>query len=256
MTRACRMPILVLLSFSVVHCLIGQQPATPNSLLAGALAGLGGTNIQGVTLTGNSESTAGATDDTGPFTANCTTSGSSQLSLQLSNGSRTETRQVTNGITSGSWLDSQGVQHSMVSHNLYVPASWFCPAVALSQVVSASNLNIQFIGDEEKNGATLAHFTITSIPSGTGPQIALLTHLSQLDIFLDPQTLRPVVFDFNVHPDKDAGTDIPIEIRFSNYTEVNGVWFPFTIQRYLNSSLALTLEVQSATASLRTAIVQ
>ena len=256
MPRTWKVSILVILSIASAPCLIGQQPATPNSLLVGALSVLGGTNVQGVSLSGTSESIAGSTDDTGSFTGNCTTGGSSQLNLQLSGSSRTETRQITNGIPGGSWIDGTGNKHAIVPHNLYSPSAWFCPLAALSQIVSAGNANIQFIGNEEKNGATLAHFTVTSIPPGTGPSIALLTHLSQIDIFLDPQTSRPAVLDFNVHPDNDAGTDLPVEIRFTNYTAVNGVWIPFTIQRYLNSSLALTLQVQSATTSLGTSTAQ
>jgi len=134
----------------------------------------------------------------------------------------------------------------MAQHNLFTTGSWFCPVIALSQVVSASKLDIQFIGNEEKNGAALAHFTVQSFPLGTGPQFALLTHLSQVDIYLDPQSLRPTVLDFNIHPDNDAGTDIPVEITFSNYTQVNGVWFPFTVERYVNSTLTLSLQVLSA----------
>jgi hypothetical protein len=225
---------------------MGQQPTTPRSLLAGAQAVMGGKNVQALTLTGNAEFIAGSTDDTGSFTGNCKISGSSQLSLQLSNGSRTEIRQTTNGTSSGTWADHSGVQHAIVPHNLYAPSAWFCPVVELSQIVSAGNLNIQFVGNEVKDGATLAHFTVTSVPPGTGPEFALFTHLSQVDIFLDPQTFRPAAFDFNVHPDTNALIDIPVEIRFSDYKQVNGVWTPFTVERYVNSTLALKLQVESA----------
>jgi hypothetical protein len=226
---------------------IGQQPATPASILAGVVTGMGGANAQTVTLNGTSELFAGSNNDTGSFTANCSISGSSQLAVQLSSYSFTETILNTNGIPSGSWVDSSGVQHPMAQHNLYTPASWFCPVVALAQVLSTKNLTVQFIGNEEKNGATLAHYTTIVTALGTGGPTALLTHLSQLDIFLNPQTLMPVVFDFNIHPDNNAGTDIPIEITFTNYTQVNGVWIPFTVERYVNSTLSLQLQVASAT---------
>jgi hypothetical protein len=252
MPRAYKLLILASLPFASTQCLISQQPATPISVLQGALAALGGTNIQGVTMSGSPDSIVGSTEDTGSFTGSCAAGGSSQVALQLSGGSRTETRQMANGIPSGTWTGSDGVQHKIVPHNLYSPASWFCPVIILQDIVSASYLNIQFIGDEEKNDATLAHFVITAIPPGTGPSIALLTHLSQVDLYLDPQTSRPIVVDFPVHPDKDARTDIAIEMRFSNYTQANGVWLPFTIQRYMNNSLALTLQIQSATPSFAT----
>ena len=246
MPRALRLSILASLFFAAANCLIAQQPATPTSVLSGALTVMGGANVQAISLTGTAESSTGSSSDTGSFTGSCNTAGSSQLSLQLSGGSLTENRQTTNGAPNGSWVDSAGTQHAMVQHNLYTSSSWFCPVIALTQLVSSSAPNIQFIGEEQKNGAALDHFTTTTAQANTGAPYTLATHLSQVDIYLNPQTQMPVVFDFTIHPDSDAGTDIPIEIQFSNYTQANGVWIPFTVQKYINSTLVLTLQVQSA----------
>jgi hypothetical protein len=56
--------------------------------------------------------------------------------------------------------------------------------------------------------------------------------------------------DFNVHPDDNAAVNIPVEIRFSNYVESGGVWQPAKIEKYLNSTLILTLQANSSTPSL------
>ncbi len=239
-------PILIG-AMSVWSSAKAQQPTTPVSELTGALIGMGGASIQTVTLSGNAETIAGSSNDSGTFTGNCAINGSSQLSVQLSSSSRTENRLVTNNFPSGNWTDSSGVQHAMVLHNLYTPASWFCPVVELYQIASSSSVNVEFIGNEPKNGMTLAHFTVTSIPSVNSPLPALTTHLAQVDLYLNPQTMLPMVLDFNIHPDNNALTDIPTEITFSNYSQVSGVWIPFSIERYVNSTLTLSLQVQSAT---------
>ena len=244
--------VLMLIGTITISTLAIAQtpPPTPISYLQSSVAAMvGQSTIQNVTLSGTAQSTAGSSNETGSFTANGNTNGSSHLSLQLTNDSHTDNIQTTNGIPSGNWVDSNSVQHSMAQHNLLTPASWFCPVVALSQIVSATNLNVQFIGVEQKNGTSLAHFTITAMSQGTGPQLALATHLSQVDIYLNPQTLMPVVFDFTAHPDTDAGTDIPIEVTFSNYTQVNGLWIPFTVERYVNTTLSLELQIQSVSAA-------
>jgi len=246
MPRTRSLSIFGLIAFALTSYLIGQQPATPNSILTTAATGMGGTNLQAISLTGTAESSTGSNDDTGSFTGSCNTAGSSQLSLQLSGGTLTENRQTTNGSPSGNWVDSNGTQHAMVQHNLYSSSSWFCPVIALSQLVTSTNLNIQFIGEVQKDGATLQHFTSTAVQAGTGAPYTLAAHLSQVDIYLNPQTQMPVLFDFTIHPDNDAGTDIPVEIQFGNYTKVEGVWIPYTIQKYVNSTLVLTLQVQSA----------
>jgi hypothetical protein len=104
---------------------------------------------------------------------------------------------------------------------------------------------------EVKNGSNALHFSV-STPNGGGSsqpqQSQLMTHLSQIDIFLDPQTFMPVAFDFNIHPDNNANLDIPVEVQFSNYAQSGGVWVPNTVQEFINSSLALTLQVQSASS--------
>lgn len=234
-------------AFTWVSAFAAQTSQTPSSLLASAAAAMGGVNVQEINLSGSAESIAGATDETGTFTASCATSGTSQLALQLGNDARTESRQTVNGVPTGIWTDGQGVQHAMAYQNVLSPPSWFCPVIAVAQIGSASNLNIQDAGPVTKNGANAEHFVVTSpIPGSSAPAV-LVTHLSQVDVYLDPQTSRPLAFDFTAHPDNNSSVDIAVEIQFSNYTQVNGVWLPFTVQRFVNSSLVLTLQIQSAT---------
>ncbi len=51
---------------------------------------------------------------------------------------------------------------------------------------------------------------------------------------------------FNTHPDNDAGRDIPVEIRFSDYRVVNRVQTPFRVQKYVNNSLVLDFQFEAA----------
>jgi hypothetical protein len=230
-------------------CLMAQQPPTPQSLLTSVVAGMGALNVQATTLSGTAEFVAGATDDTGSFTASCAINGSGQLQLRLGSGSRTESRQTVNGTPTGTWTDSKGQQRAMAVHNLFTTESWFCPQIALSSIIQNNGLSIQFVGDELKNGASVVHFTVSSPAADATPQSAFLSRLTTTEVYLDSHTLRPTAFDFNVHPDLDAKIDIPVEIRFSNYASANGVWIPYKIEKYVNSSLTLTLQVQTAAPS-------
>ncbi len=224
----------------------GQDVAvTPRSTLTSAVALLGAAGLRSVTLSGNAKSVAGSTEDTGPFTAHCSIDGASNLSLQFAAHPRSENRQESESIPSGYWVDEFGHHHPMASHNLYTPESWFCPAVVLLRVLQTNNVDIEVVGEESKNGRTVAHFTMEALPVGTGPAEKLRVHLSHLDIYIDPSTSRPESLEFNIHPDNDASTDIPVEIRFSGYAQSDGVWFPSEIQQYINNSLALDLTVQT-----------
>lgn len=226
----------------------GQNAApTPKNLLTGMLAGLDSANIQDVTLTGNSEFIAGKTDETGTFTAQAAVNGFHRLKLNLPAASRMDTRTVQNGKTQGTWHDAQGVEHAVAEHNLLVDHSWFFPSIALARLLQSSHSAFSFVGTETKDGISVEHYTMTDRvrPDGSLPN-PKLAHLQQIDLYLDSQTQRPAILAFNLHPDSNALVDVPVEVHYSAYSQIEGVWVPTRVQRYINSALNLELTVQSA----------
>jgi hypothetical protein len=210
---------------------------------------MGANGIQATTLSGNFEFVPGSANESGSFTAQCAVNGSSQLQFQGFSGPPTETRQTSNGIPSGNWIDNQGVTHPMAGHNVLTPASWFCPHIVLASFLQSQNLNIQLIGLETKNGGSVVHLSVAAIVPDNSPSSVLTAHLSQTDVYLDSATFRPVAVDFNIHPDNSATTDMPVEIQFSNYTNASGVWIPYQVVKVVNSVVALQLQVESASTS-------
>ena len=77
-------------------------------------------------------------------------------------------------------------------------------------------------------------------------QPPIASHLSKIDFFLDPTTSLPVAIAFDIHPDGDAGLDIPVRVEFSDYRSVSGTQIPFHIQRFINNRLALDLQFENA----------
>jgi len=51
---------------------------------------------------------------------------------------------------------------------------------------------------------------------------------------------------FNFHPDDDAGTNIMLEIDFSNYQNINGIQVPIYIQKLISGGLAMDISISSA----------
>lgn len=72
-----------------------------------------------------------------------------------------------------------------------------------------------------------------------------MQRLSRMDIWLDPSSLLPTAVAFNTHPDNNAFIDISNEIRFSDYQAFSGVAVPLHIQKFLNNSLALDLQLSN-----------
>ena len=209
-----------------------------------AIAALSGTaNVSDVTLTGSAEWIAGSDDETGTVTYK-TSIGADHLALSLSNGQRNEIRSAT-GPT-GSWSGSDGVSHPIAYHNLLTDPGWF-PLFLLVGLNTSSSTVLTFVGTEMHNGVSALHLSaFQQLDSAFGGDVAIQKHLTQVHIFLDPLSLLPIAYVFNIHPDKNALLDIPVEVRYSNYQVIGGAQIPLHIQKYINNVLNLDLNLQNA----------
>ncbi len=241
-----------------------QQQSAPDaqavSLAQRALGVLtGGRPISDVTLTGSARRIAGSDDETGPAVLKALATGESRMDLNLPSGQRSEVRANSGNGPVGSWSGPDSAQHPISNHNLMADSAWFFPAFAAGKSLG-QGYTASLVGQETRAGQSVIHVTtrrgvvIPSEPAAAGDEgslpgdtATLMQHLSQVDFFLDPSTLLPVALAFNTHPDNDAGLDIPVEIRFSDYRVVNGAQVPFHVQKFLNNGLVLDLQFQTVT---------
>ena len=244
------------LLMSFPHSLAAQQAtsspraSSPQaiSLLTQSVAALTGTaTVSDVTLSGAARRIAGADDESGSVTVKALARAGIRIDLSLPSGSRSELRDTSTAEPVGSWSGADGVQHAISNHNLITDPGWF-PPFALSNLLSAPNAIITYVGPETHDGQAVIHITASQqFPALSGNIALLMQHLTQTEIFLDPSTNLPVAFAFNTHPDNDAGVDIPVEILFSDYRSMNGAQISFHVEKFLNNSLLLDLQFQSVT---------
>ncbi|HYL85216.1 MAG TPA: hypothetical protein VE263_13350 [Candidatus Angelobacter sp.] len=230
-----------------------QQTATSNpqsspqaiALLQQSLAALtGGQSITDVTLSGTARRIAGSDDESGSAILKASASLGNRIDLSLPSGPRSEVRNVSTSEQIGSWSGTDGVAHPISQHNLVTDAGWFS-AFALVTFVSPPNV-VTYVGPETRNGSSVIHLgAFQQFPGIKATVAAQLQRLSQTQIFLDSSTLLPVAITFTTHPDNNSSLDIPVEIDFSDYRNINGAQVPFHIQRYLNGSLSLDLQFQN-----------
>jgi hypothetical protein len=274
----------VSLATSAQQATSAPAPATTSNpqavaLFQRALAVLtGGVTVSDVTLTGTAQRIAGSDNETGTATLTAMTAGYSKASLSFPSGLRNEIRNpagiplpggLPQGLPAsaeqapqpvGAWSDPDGALHPIVSHNLMTDATWFFPALTLANVAS-QNYVVSYIGPETLNGQSVVHLSVSrpvAVPSGSsvappGPPgvsfASFMQHLSQMDIYLDSTTLVPVALAFNEHPDGNALVDIPTQIQFSNYQNRSGIQVPLHVQKSLNNSLVLDLQLTNATVN-------
>jgi hypothetical protein len=193
---------------------------------------------------GTAHRIAGSDDETGSATLKAIP-GASRIDLNLSSGLRTEVQNVTGASPAGTWSGLDGVSHPIVFHNLLTSPAWFFPAFPITQGISPGIAT--YVGHEMRGGQAVEHLTISQTFAVQLPANApRFGHFSQMDFFLDATTFLPTATTFNIHPDDDAGLDIPIEVRFSDYRPVNGVQIPFHVQKFLNNGLILDLQFTNA----------
>ncbi len=212
-----------------------------------ALATLSGsTAITDVTLEGNATRTAGSDTESGNITLKALGNGSSRFDLSLAGGMFSEIRNNSTGVPQGWWITPDGVTRAMVAQNTFTDAAWFFPALSVLSELSNPQLSVTYVGQEIRNGASVEHLRFSLQDQASDASASdLLTKLSTTDLYLDAASALPVAIAFDVHPDNDALSNIPVEIDFSNYQAVNGIVVPLHIQKLLNGTLFLDVTIQT-----------
>lgn len=167
----------------------------------------------------------------------------SRIDLNLSAGTRSDVRNVSNGVPAGTWEKDGGNWLPYAEHNCWTDAAWFFPA--LSSLIETNNANFifKYIAQEQYNGLPVQHIQIfqTRLLGNVN-----LQPLSTMDVYLDSASFLPLDVKSFTHPDNDMNTNIPIEIRFANYQAVSGIQVPFHLQELLNGGVVLDITVSSA----------
>ncbi|MGO9865347.1 MAG: hypothetical protein ACLPLR_17200 [Terriglobales bacterium] len=203
-----------------------------------------GTAISDVTLNGTATLTLGSEGQGGTATLRAKGTGEGRVDLNLSDGeTRSDARNVANGTAAGAWMKNNAAPVAYAAHNCWTDAPWFFPALSSLAQTANPTFVFKYIGQEQHEGVNTQHIRVFQAPPGT---LSLIQHLSTVDFYLDPTTFLPLAIAFQVHPDLNAGADIPAEIRFSDYQVVGGIPVPFRIQRMLNGGLVLDITVTSA----------
>jgi hypothetical protein len=248
--------VLSLLNFRhpIAHQTTSASPQA-GQILQQALAALNGTTTtRDVTLTGSAHYIAGSDDEAGTATLKATDLGDSRIDLTLPSGNRSEVINLSAGLPAGQWSGTDGARHPIAFHNLLSEPAWFAPVTAISRRLSGSGFAATYVGAETLDSQNVHHISVTqpallASASSSPSQTDLFTHLTQIDLYIDTTTFLPAAVSFNVHPDDNELLDIPIQIRYSDYRLVNGQQIPFHILKFLNNTLFLDIQLDSATVN-------
>lgn len=228
---------------------VTKQP-TAVTLATQALAALtGGLPVTDVTVNATATRFIGPDQQAGSATLQAKGVAQSKVELDLGTTTRIEVRTLdTDGLNTGQWSNDGTQFTTMAPHNCWTDAAWFFPPLGILSIASQPDVSITYVGRETRNGLQVDHLQFSQVIAGKdAPATKLIQTLSTVDLYLDANSHLPLVLTSNTHPDKDATSNVPVEIRFANYQPVSGIQVPFRIQKLFDGGLQLDLTVQSAT---------
>lgn len=230
-----------------------QGAASGNVLAQMSAAFFGEQVIQRVQLSGTATWHAGSLVDTGTVNLTASAAGTSEMRLIFADtGQRTETQTGAGLSADCQWMGADGVPHEVDSGNCWKPMLWFLPAFSVQSSILPSYLRAVDLGMGTVGSGTNVYRHVQGTLVPTNLPNALMANIAQQstsDLGLDPASLLPSVLTYQIHPDNGSQVNIGIEIRYSEYRQVNGAMIPYRIQRYVNGALQLDIQLNSAQLS-------
>ncbi len=199
--------------------------------------------VPGVQLTGTATWHYGADIQTGSATLTGSANGQSQMTLHLSRGTRIDTQNAfTDADRTCTWTGFDGIAHNVAPHNCWVATVWFLPQITLQAGAGAADAVISYApaGDGK---TIIVHVERHPTAVRDSKTANLLAALSSVDLGIDSATHLPQWLRFKIHPDSDAGTNLQVEVDFSGYRTINGVTVPLRIQKLINQTVVLDLQI-------------
>jgi hypothetical protein len=214
----------------------------------------GRTTVADLTVTGTATRIAGSEKEEGSATLKAMATGEASMELTFSSGRTTEVYSFSPRGPRGAWSGVDEKPHPVSFHNLLVDTGWFSPLLLLERINAKTHgVTATYAGDVTRSGRSVSWLHVTAPVPGPNSSkhpawmLSLLQNASQFDLYLDSATLLPFEMTFNGHPDNDARRNLPVRIRYSDYRSIEGVQVPFHIKKYVNNSLILDLQVETAT---------
>ncbi|MBS1823384.1 MAG: hypothetical protein JST61_15650 [Acidobacteria bacterium] len=236
---------------------IAQSPALGSSpVLAQAIQAFsGGKPVSSVNMTGTAHWTAGSSKDSGPARLIANVTGENVAEFDLSNGPRIEKQSALAENRTCTWSGKDGVAHDASPANCSISTAWFLPHLALQSTGLPSALSVQSSGTVTEKAVSTPHIQYGAMvvrASASKAYSTLATQMqtwSKTDLALDSATMLPRSLKYSLHPDSNSFSNVQVEVRYSNYKNISGVELPMHTERYVNGSLQLSIDIDSATVS-------
>jgi len=246
---------LQLLSTALVVCFLAipAQAASESAvILAEASKAFSGNKpISSVEMTGRATWTAGSDKQEGSARLIAKSTGENLAEFDLGNGIRIEKQSAITTDRMCSWSGKDGVEHDVNSPNCWTATTWFLPHLALQEETIPNLVVLANMTKDKQSKLTphIYHALVLPAPQTDRKQSLsaeqLIQNWSATDIALDPQTALPASLRYTIYSD-DGIASLSVEVRYSSYKSISGVEIPMHIERYVNGSIQVSLDIDTA----------
>jgi hypothetical protein len=241
--------LAVFLCLSLIPSFAFPQTIVPISFLTKLLATIpAGTPMNGVHLEGRAQYVAGSLHETGTATLDAKSDGTATVVLSLDTASGTDSYALLSADRTCQHTTRSGAVSDISKIDCLTPLPWFAPILSIRDPLQLPALiAITDGGEVTRNSALLHDLTYGLLLHGRDTTSTnLLVQATNVHVLYDPQTLLASGIEYSIHPNGDMLTPIEVRIAFSDYRNTSGVMLPYHIERYVNRSLFLTIDVNSA----------
>ncbi len=118
------------------------------------------------------------------------------------------------------------------------------PLPLLLSVLNTSDEAYRYVGQETLDGASAEHIQVWNT-FASKPRQQKLAPFSTRDIWFDASSGLPLKIAYSRRAGGGSIPGFPVEVSFSNYTNVNGVSYPFQINKSFNGTPWQTITIQN-----------
>ena len=243
-----------LVLFCLLYLTISSQAQAPPTapFLLQLIANIpSGIPLHGLHLDGRVQFTSGSLHETGTGTLQAQSDGTFTVTLGLDTASQTETYPALGLNRSCHFTNHAGVTKELPVLDCLTPVAWFAPSLFVQDPLHLSPLlQISDNGELTKDGLTVHELTYGLAPSDhKAVRDPRFVEATSVHFFFDPKTLLISSIEYDSHPNGDIFVPIPVRLVFSDFRNTTGVMLPYHIEKYVNRSLQLTLDVDTAVLS-------
>jgi hypothetical protein len=240
MRRSLAIALFLILAASPLYAR-QAPPATPPpqdpqavAVLRQSLAAMGAQGVASIQDTLIQASTTPAPNTGGESGAvTITTKGARLIRFDGSGGAKNSSVIFNMGrefrSSASGWLAAPGANsnHKRIEH---------LPALLLTYEFARGDLSATYVGEETIATHTVHHIRLARVSQRGDAMDAILTGITQLEVYIDAQTFLVTKIAFPQLSEIDWRISFPVEIYYDQYQTINGIAVPYH-QRYLFSGL-------------------